>query len=871
MKTTAAQKRENVSFRTVMETLREVGNSAFNTPNGGVTAFLRAAALHTGADRAILFALVGQDQFNVTFSYDALLDSDEKREARLCTLADFPQMEASIREDHAILTWDVETLRDTWPKDYAWLRAHGVHSCIAFPTTCEGHTWGYVALDNPVREQAAQFVDALPLISAYLGMYRTDLARRDRLAQYEQVLRRDPETIKEDRSFLDVFCRDYTSIYQVDLRQDLYAILKVNATANAANMTELQNAQMQTYTAMLRQYAERYVVPEQREGFLQFLERKRLLHEMTGHEGLAYRYQSLPNAMGHQHFEVQVVRFVEDIFDGIVFLGFRSIDNLVSNEMQQRDRLQRTVEQLQASNEVLTSLGKIYYAIFWIDLEEDIWEEIASESDIHHRTGRRGRASEKMQQLCRQCAAPEYQERIAAFFDLTTLPQRMGKDETLAMEFRAVDGNWHTARFIVKRRDEEGKVTRVIYVAHLISDLKRREKNWIAIANEANEANKAKSEFISQIAHDIRTPLNAIMGFSALAESHLNEPQALQADLEKIRLSGGLLTELVNNVLDLSRIEKGKLRLAPEPTDLRAFFDRLNTTYTQEGARKGLAVKVSLHDLPHPVLLVDALRLTQVYGNLLSNAVKYTREGGTVELEACEKPSADPEKTTLVVTVRDTGIGMSEEYKKNMYAMFTRETDTRINQVQGYGLGLSIVKQLTDRMGGKIEVESTQGKGTTFCVTLEAPIVQAEAAAPQPAADTLSAQEACRGMHLLVAEDNDLNYEVVSTVLQMHGVSCERAEDGSVCIEKFKLAAPGTYDAILMDMQMPVMNGLQAASVLRGLDSAEAHTIPIIAMTANAFKEDVESCLNAGMNAHLAKPFEPEALFALLAPFRRQK
>lgn len=861
-----------VPLRQVMETLQKIGNPPAGVERARLMPqLLREIALHAQADRVLMFEVLGKEHFSQVFGYDALRGTDavgsEVFSLELCAL---PQLQEMVNTKHSVLVPDVETLREHMPIDYEWMHSRGLKAVILFPTLYEGAVMGFVSLENPDFTCSQQLIDTLPLIGSYLGSVRLNCRRRDRLRQYRRLLK-ESSIDQHKQGFLDVFCRDYTSIYYVDLVRDTAEALKIADTSNTSNLTEMKEGQLVCYTDMVYQYANRYVRRENLENFLRFMDRQNVSRLLQSRERKIFRYRSYPNMAGHQYFEVKVVRFAEDVFDGTVFIGFRYIDDLVAAEQAQKEQLQLTVERLRASNEILTALGKIYYALFCIDLESDVYAEIASDSDIHHFTGRRGRANKEMQQVVSRFVAPEYRSRVQKFFDLTTLPDRLGSDETLAMEYLSTDGNWHTSRFIVQNRDANGRVTHVIYAARLISDIKRREKSWISIAKEANEANKAKTEFISQLAHDIRTPLNAIAGFTTLAQAHAAQPQLLYEDLARINSAEKVLGELVNNVLDLFRIEKGKMELHPEETDMRRFFVDLKESFDAEAMRKELTLTCSIHDMPQERLLADSLRLTQIYSNLLSNAVKYTDRGGTVELEAYEEPAAAPGRVRLIVAVKDTGIGISEEYKKSMYAMFTRETDTRINKVQGYGLGLSIVKQFTDMMGGKIEVESTQGAGSTFRVLLELPVAQSTVKPDAVPLQDRLAQDAqrCRGMRLLVAEDNDLNYEVVSAILAMYGVACERAEDGWVCVEKFK-AQPGAYDAILMDMQMPVMNGLQAASILRSLDSPEAHSVPIIAMTANAFKDDVEACLNAGMNVHLAKPLDAAKLLHTLAQSRKR-
>ena len=866
MDKTQAQQKEQVSFADLMQTLQQVGNPPEGTGHVKVMpALMRQMTLHTGADRVQMFEAVDPEHFNRVFWYDALLDSSQNSRANAFPLSTYKQMKEAVQARAIVLTPDVETMQERWPEDYQWLKERDIHSVIAFPTLYENHVTGFVALDNPDMERSAQFIQAIPLIEAYLGSVRANYQKQDRLDLYGRLLQQENGINQKKQGFLNVFCRDYTSIYYLDLHTGMMETLKMETTANAAVIPGMHTETPKGYTEMLAQYAEQYVIREQADWFRHVMSLDHIARELSHRQRVVYRYQSYPNMVGHQHFEVQIVRFSEEAYNGEAFIGFRHVDDLVSIEQAQREKLENAVEQLQVSNEVLSALGRIYYTIFWIDLQNDVLEEVASDSDIHHLTGRRGRATAAMERLYGK-AAPEYRVRVREFMDLTTLAQRLAEEETIAMEYLATDGNWHTARFIVKRRSPQGRALQVIYAARLISDVKRREKNWISIAQQANEANQAKTEFISQLAHDIRTPLNAIVGFTSLAQAHLQQPELLRQDLAKIAGSEQLLNELVNNVLDLFRIEKGRMDLHPAETNMPEFFARLQTSFEGEAARKQLQLVFRVQDLPQQVLLVDALRLTQICDNLLSNAVKYTQQGGTVELIACEEPAPAQDAVRLVLTVQDNGIGMSEEYQKNMYAMFTRETDTRVNKVQGYGLGLAIVKQLTDSMGGTITVQSQLGKGTQFTVTLELPVPQTAAAVQLPEEDQRADDAAsCAGMKLLVAEDNDLNYEVVSALMEMHDITCVRAEDGSMCIEMFKSAVPGTYDAILMDMQMPVMNGLQATLVLRNLDRPDARTIPILAMTANAFREDVENCLNVGMNAHLAKPLDVPVLLHTLA------
>lgn len=848
-------------FSAVMQALLAVGNPAPGSNYiAAIQAFVKALALHTRADMVSVLEMTGRDTFNHAFLYNAAADSFDGSHPDDRHLSDYPLLDDAVREHKALLVEDIEQLRTVSPRDYAFHSATGTHCFIMSPSVHENTVSGFVIMRNPDFAASRQLIDSLPVIGAYLGSVRSNFYRQASLTQLEQLTMHNDKVLHSEQGFLDVLCRDYVAIYFVDLNADTLEPLKVEQSTNAARLDDLQVNTVLPAAELIRQYGENFVLPASQQAFFAAMDPAHIAAELAHHERFTFRYEAKPDAVGHRHFEGHVVRFLYGNYDGKVFVGFRHIDDIVAQERTREAVRNRTFAQLQASNEVLAALGKIYFAILRIDLVHDVYEEISGDDGIHRLTGKRGCASAEMRALCGQYVVPEYRDQLQQFFDLTTLPDRLAADDTTTAEYPTPTGDWHTARFIAQRRDDAGRVTHVLYVLRLISDVKRRERNWIAIAEEASRASKAKTEFVSQLAHDIRTPLNAIAGFTTIARAHLDEPDRLADNLEKIRSSAAFLQELVNNSLDIAQIENGKLELHTERTDMEALFAQLRLAMDQAAAKKELRVEYALHDLGERYLLVDAVRLKQICVNLMTNAIKYTPNGGTVAFEAYEGTPAGG-AVPLTVVVRDTGIGMSREFLDRMYSMFTRETDTRVNKVQGYGLGLSIVKRLVDCMDGKIDVSSTPGAGTTFTVVFRLPVCGAEHADPDNGGRT--AAEACRGMNLLVAEDNDLNYEVISELMQMYGITTERAVNGSVCVEKFRAAAPGTYDAILMDMQMPVMNGLQATSVLRSL-RGEAQTVPIIAMTANAFKEDVTRCLNAGMDAHLAKPVDVTQLLETL-------
>ncbi len=525
-------------------------------------------------------------------------------------------------------------------------------------------------------------------------------------------------------------------------------------------------------------------------------------------------------------------------------------------------------------------------------------------------------------------------------------------------------------------------------------------KKLQAAAREAASASKAKTEFLSTMSHDIRTPMNAIIGLTTIAEKNLGDSESVKENLRKITLASNHLLTLINDILDISKIESGKLNLSPQTFSIVETVENLVNLSQPMIKEKNIEFNFRVSQMEREYLYADQLRLNQIYINLLSNAIKYTEPGGHVSVDMREEDSQKPGCVRLTYIVSDSGIGMSPEFLAKLYQPFSRQTDSRVNSIQGTGLGLAITKQMVDLMGGTIDCQSEQGKGTTFTVTLDVPVAdrQREDMVLEPmdvlvvdddevlletAVDTLkslgvtadqagSALEALgmiarrheagrdygvvildwkmpgidgieairriraemdsktpillisaydstdledmakeagangfvskplfrstlydkinellgnmsksvependysdlKGLNILIAEDNDVNWEIISAMLRMFGITTERAENGRVCVEKMKQAAEGSYALIFMDIQMPEMNGLDATKNIRALDNPWASSIPIIAMTADAFSENVTECLNAGMNGHIAKPIDIKLVIKEIRRIKEEK
>ena len=384
-------------------------------------------------------------------------------------------------------------------------------------------------------------------------------------------------------------------------------------------------------------------------------------------------------------------------------------------------------------------------------------------------------------------------------------------------------------------------------------------------AENAESANRAKSTFLFNMSHDIRTPMNAIIGYADLASRHLDDPAKLEKYMENIQVCGQNLLMLLNNVLDLARIENDKTEMEYSVSDVDKDFRNCIAMFQNQADSKGQTLTVTTQ-LPYPYIYADIPHLTEVCTNLVSNAVKYTGAGGTIRCDVTQKPGEKEGWCDTVVTVADNGIGMSQEFQKHIFEPFERERTSTVSKVEGSGIGMGIVKKLVGLMGGTVEVESKIGVGSTFTVTIPCRIASEDEIQAKREINP-SDQKCLCGTRILLTEDNDLNAEIATELLQEEGCRVDRAKDGVECVDMLEKAANGTYQLILMDIQMPVMNGYDATKKIRRMDDPQKANIPIVAMTANAFSEDKQVALDAGMNDHIAKPINMSVLVPTLRKY----
>ncbi len=521
---------------------------------------------------------------------------------------------------------------------------------------------------------------------------------------------------------------------------------------------------------------------------------------------------------------------------------------------QSNDALRKALAESEIRNEVIASIGKTYQYISRIDLQADYYEELVGGEAFHTAEGNlKGHPGDNARRMCEARVAKEDQDSFLRFTDMATLPERIGNADYIEQEYRLRDGNWDIMRFIAKKRDENHRVTHVLCVIRSISDEKKREEGLIKRAAEASE----KARFLSNMSHDLRTPMNGILGMLDLADHYPDDLKVQKQCRDKIRELSGYMLSLVNDVLDMNKLQSEDL---PEPAVRFNLVDVLRAA--NEGAEKKAAKKEIKYVIEwekgsheHQYLIGNPLYLVRVLGNVADNAIKFSPEGSSIHVWCREEP-ADAAHSVYEFCIQDHGIGMSREFISRAFDMFSQENEGSRTDYEGTGLGLAIAKKMLDKMHGSIRLDSEKGQGTT--ATIRIPFRIGERMDEQNSRDYENLP--LKGLRVLLAEDNDLNAEIAGFILKENGLLVERAADGAAALEMFRASVPGYYNVILMDIMMPRMNGLDAARKIRLQRRTDAEAIPIIAMSANAFSEDVMNSRLAGMDMHLAKPVDEQTM-----------
>lgn len=522
--------------------------------------------------------------------------------------------------------------------------------------------------------------------------------------------------------------------------------------------------------------------------------------------------------------------------------------------------LKKALDEATKRSEIILAIATLYVTIVHVNVKERTYELLKGHDLVQKIFGQKGKIDDVMERLPTTFAAKEWREQYREFLDFDTLTERLRNTNYVSTEFVSINGGWRLSRFIVKSRDTQGNVVDVLYVVRDITEEKLREimyqKQLKESMEDAQRANISKTAFLRRMSHDIRTPLNGIVGMIHIAQKHSNDVAKLQECRQKVLQSTDYLQKLINNVLDISKLESGSLVLEHKSFDMVELLSNNMTVVAMSAYENGVRFEggVEANMIRHRYLIGSPVHLSRVLMNLASNAIKYNHFHGTVNVH-CEELSDDGNIAVFKFVCSDTGLGMSEEFQKHAFDVFAQEGKQSTTTFSGSGLGLSIVKDIIELMGGMIELESKENVGSTFTVTVPFKI-------DHSVENNDSQNDSCpqsmelSGKRVLLVEDNAINMEIAYAILEEEHLNITEAKNGKEALEIFQNSKLNEYDVIIMDVMMPVMDGLEATKAIRMLEREDAKKIPIIAMTANAFEEDRKACLDAGMDEHIGKPID---------------
>lgn len=1088
---------------------------------------LKAIGKYANADRVYIFDWVTGKRERITNTFEWCATGVNPQIQNLQNIpGDFvPRWTEKFLAKENIVIYDLEDIAEEMPTEYEILKPQEIHSLIAVPFFENQKLVGFIGVDNPDMEFAHLFACLLTDMGGHLQSVRENMRMRKKLEEEHASLEQSLVELQKEKNILDVLSIDYTSIYTCDLLKDRMYPVKLSENTNAILVKEQLGYECHSYSERIRYYYDHFVVKESAPDFLEKMSADYLMEYLAYHDRFAYRFRCLASPAGQKHFEVQIARMKETKGFQVV-MGYRYIDDIIEEQKKQKYELEQALESATLNSEIVSSISKLYWLIYHMDLVEGTYEEISAGQEMYRLTGKKCYTEEVFKEVRKSIVSFEYQNAMKKFLDTGTLADRLKEADSTAMEYRTTSGSWHLARFIVKKRNTAGKVTNVLYVVRQIDkekeleikykqevleynrvmsglsldytivfvlnldtdeyrivftqttnhaqirqnitgfseyvdeyvrkytlpDFKEAMRKELSAANirkrfhqeddyhfsfetvpneaglshfqvhivkeydgeehyavlgfrsideivnqerfykealrNANQAlqseldmiasalpggvkisnddpqysfkyvseqfanmlgydtpeelqeacdgsiagiahpddletgiaealaqyekddhyeityrmrckdgsykyiedhgrkickpeglvehwnlildkhefvektielesekraNQSKSDFLARMSHDMRTPLNGIIGLLDICRSHPDDRELVDSSRIKARVAADHLLSLINDTLELSRLEEGDRPLMTDVFNLPSLLHDVEIICKLKGDENGISV-IWINDIGHfeyPYLIGSSLSVKQILLNLIGNSIKYNQSKGSVFCYLKEQIISDT-KLELDFTIKDTGIGMSDEFIKDIFKPFVQANTGARTKYMGTGLGMSIVKNLLDKMGGTIQIDSEEGVGTSVNVII--PFEIGQNVGEEQTEKTV--QNNLKGKRVLLAEDNELNREIAVFILEDAGMSVTEAIDGRQAVKIFMNHPEGFFDIVLMDIMMPVMDGYQATNVIRSCERADAKTIPIIAMTAKAFDDDRKQSKEAGMNAHISKPIE---------------
>lgn len=651
---------------------------------------------------------------------------------------------------------------------------------------------------------------------------------------------------KEQNNILSALTMDYTSLVLCDLKQDTVEVIKQDASCAEMNW--------HTYSESLNYFYDNVLMKDSCPNYMDLLSNASLMRTLKEQGSLEWHFQIVPDENGISNLGARAVFLYEDLNHFKIIMGFRPIDEIVKRE-----------KVLELQREIIEGLGKEYFSVLLLELDSG---QIFSYREV-------GENGKRIADFCRKYGnqwcelLPAYADEIVtdesreSFLDQLSLDALCSKQDDFSMTYEFKMGDriiYHQTRIAYVYKKDRSRVA--VIGTRNIDDLIKKERMQEAKLKEAyivaEEANKAKTDFLNNMSHDIRTPMNVILGYNELMKQYLTDPILVDYQ-NKIEQSGKLLLSIINNVLDMARIESGKMVVEERAEQIGLVVEEIESVFESSAQEKNIVFTTSV-DVDHTHVLWDGFKVREILMNLVGNAFKYTPDGGHIAIDVKELDCARSGYVRIQTQIKDTGVGMSEDYLPTLFDSFSREYNTTIGKVSGTGLGMSIVKNLVDMMDGEICVKSKLGEGTCFTLTFEHRISDEECIELNQELDVLDEKSILEGKRVLLAEDNDLNAEIAMVLLEQSGLVLDRVEDGLACVNRLSEVDADFYDLILMDIQMPNMYGYEATRRIRQFENVKKASIPILAMTANAFEEDKKMAMEAGMNGHISKPIDVNVL-----------
>ena len=524
---------------------------------------------------------------------------------------------------------------------------------------------------------------------------------------------------QNENDILNKLLPEYVSIYRIELNSGEYEILQLVDNTNARMLVDEGNHVFGTFDEFAKVYEENFIPEEEKEEFTDWFTCRNMKRRFQNAEKITYHYHSVSKDGKHRFYEAYAVKGQVNEGQFHIFLAFRNIDSILYKEKAIQQQLQDTLEKVKLSNEIISSIARTYQYISRIDIQADYFEEINNRDTEHLKFMKSGKMSESNEKVCRQYVAEEYQEAFFKFVDLKTLPERMKHEETLVLEYRMKDGDWHRLRFVEKKRDENGVLTHVLCLIRSISDTKKREHELMYQVEEARKAAALKARFLSNMSHDIRTPMNGIIGMLDLANRYPDDLEVQRKCREQIMTSSKYLVSIVNDILDMNKLESGDIVDQEIPFELTDLLNRANVAKQTQAVEKDVEYVVDWEksSILHTHLLGNPVYVERLLTIVCDNAVKFTNPGGCVRVWCVEK-SAEDGQAVYEFGCADTGIGMSKRFLPHAFDMFAQENESSRSKYEGTGLGLAIAKKLAEYLNGTIVLESEKGKGTTVIMTI---------------------------------------------------------------------------------------------------------------------------------------------------------